>query len=138
MLRFCLVPTPWGRFTIIAERSALVATRLPREAEADCLADVCRGFPDAEYDERILPRLRTAMRNYFDGGKPAFAVRLNLDGVTPLPPGALCYGVDGETEDDALVVDVMLGYSVHQVIGGQFLIGYDPDALEFIAARGGF
>lgn len=62
---------------------------------------------------------------------------LRLEVVTPLPSGAQCYGVEGEAEDDALVVDVILGHSVHQVIGGQFLIGYNPDALEFVASQSG-
>lgn len=89
MQNFCLVSTGWGHFTIVAEGQMLVATRLPLASKSDCLADVRKQFPDAEYDDAILPQLRDAVRDYFAGRRATFGVRLALEGMTPFQRAVL-------------------------------------------------
>lgn len=57
---------------------------------------------------------------------------LCIDLVTPLPEGLTCHD-----EDTVLEFRVRLGFSAHLIIGGQFLIRYDPTALDFLSVEPG-
>lgn len=67
MERFRLVSTSWGWFTVVARGGRVAGTRLPVESKADCLEEVRGNFPDAEYDERLLPEFCRAVQAYFQG-----------------------------------------------------------------------
>lgn len=57
---------------------------------------------------------------------------LCLEVVTPTLPGGDCYDSTGE-----LVVQIVLGHSLHVIAGGQFLIRYDPAVLDFLSVEPG-
>jgi len=82
MEAFRLIRTRWGWFTVVARGRKLAGTRLPVKRKGDALAEARRAFPEAEYDDQILPVLSAAVTQYFAGYPALFRATLDLAGFT--------------------------------------------------------
>ncbi len=76
---FRIVATRWGNIGIVAGPRGLRRTYLPGQTQASLRRCIWNDFADAVEDRALLPKLAAALRDYFDGRRVRFDVRLDCD-----------------------------------------------------------
>ncbi len=83
MIRYCLVPTSWGPFLLVAQGERLVETKLPDESNIDEYISRLKRKTNAVEDDSIQQSLQESIQEYFEGSPGVrFRARLLLEGLS--------------------------------------------------------
>ncbi|NOX59630.1 MAG: MGMT family protein [Planctomycetes bacterium] len=83
MVRYCLVPTAWGPFTIVMRGGQLLRSKLPDESRIDEYTSCLRELHGAVEEPHLNPELQDSIQRYFEGETGVrFRARLAFDGLT--------------------------------------------------------
>lgn len=82
-MKYAVVETTWGPVIVVASRTGLKASVLPRSDQSDPHALVQRQWPEAMHVPNLLPRLQAQLRRYFEGQPTEFTAPVDLSDRTP-------------------------------------------------------
>lgn len=83
MVRYCLISTAWGPFTLVMRGARLLQSKLPDEVNIEEHTSQLRTKLGAVEDPSLNPSLQDAIQEYFEGAPGVrFPARLILDGMT--------------------------------------------------------